>query len=162
MTECWSRFAPRSVMLRDPTVIAGWRLKTYEVNADIAGINWAEYSEGLTLAARVLPQPPTKSGRRGVGFIIAHPCQSHYYLIINWWDNQNELFSRVFVTERRAGAAWEPAGDRYSFCVWDIEIIWFERNLWIETMLSGRPPATERYLAEQLIRPVHTPDAATP
>lgn len=150
MKAVWQAYAPRSIVPRGARELAGWRMKTYEVNAAPAGANWADYAGGLALAEQILPQPPATAGRVGLGFLIAHPCPTHFYLIVNWWDNQNELFTRVFVTERNPGAGWLPAGERYSYCVWDLEILWFERNAWIKAMLSGDKPQPERYESEQL------------
>ena len=42
---------------------------------------------------------------------------------------------------------WRPAGVNESFCVWDLRVIWWEREAYVGTMLTGRANALESYLA---------------
>lgn len=137
MTALWKPFAPRSIVPRGVRELAGWQLKIYEVNAAPAGVDWNDLTDGLALAGAALPQPPVAKGRAGLGFLIIHPNVAFYYIILNWWDNENELFSRAFVTKRPPGAGWIAGADQHSFCVWDMEVMSFEREQWIATMLSG-------------------------
>lgn len=76
-------------------------------------------------------------------FIIFHQGESFPYLILAWWGNDNELFTSVSV---RAGEGWVEQADKYSFCVYDLEVFWAERNIFIETFYS-RTPSLERYQA---------------
>ena len=46
------------------------------------------------------------------------------------------MFTSVSVREN---GRWVEDSNRYSFCVWDLEIFWAERNIFIETMYSGDP-----------------------
>ena len=61
--------------------------------------------------------------------------------MLGWWERENELPIRVFV---RAADGWRPAADGESFCVWDLRVIWWEREAYVNTLLAGRPP--EEYL----------------
>ncbi|MBI3896922.1 MAG: hypothetical protein HY308_01340 [Gammaproteobacteria bacterium] len=58
------------------------------------------------------------------------------YLILAWWGNDNELFTSVSV-KTASGWAEDPA--RYSFCVFEMEIMWHERNFFIESVYCAAP-----------------------
>lgn len=69
-------------------------------------------------------------------FAILHDGESALYLVLAWWANGNELFTRVSV---RTPAGWQVDPNRYSFCLWDLEIMWFERTAFITHLYSGEP-----------------------
>jgi hypothetical protein len=73
---------------------------------------------------------------RTPAFCIFHEGASAPYLVLGWWGNDNELFTRVAVREPE-GWAIDPL--RYSFCLWDLEVMWHERLAFIETMYGGLP-----------------------
>lgn len=58
------------------------------------------------------------------------------YLVVAWWGNDNELFTSVSVTEE---GTWIEDPSRFSFCLWDLEVIWHERNSFVRHMYSGKP-----------------------
>ena len=92
-----------------------------------------------------LPEPPTAPGRPGLGFIIEHLATPLDYIVLCWWQNKNEMITRILV--REAGAPWRPTDGSESFCVWDLDIMWFERNAFIRTMLSLPEHDPAAYLA---------------
>jgi len=69
-------------------------------------------------------------------FAIFHEGETHQYLVLVWWGNDNEMFVSVSVREP---LGWIADQDKYSFCLWDLEIFWAERNIFIDTMYSGKP-----------------------
>ena len=69
------------------------------------------------------------------GFAIFHAGATMLYLVVCWWGNGNELFTAVSVRE---DGHWVEAPSRYSFCIWDLEVMWFERNSFIRHFYSGK------------------------
>ncbi|MNV22318.1 MULTISPECIES: hypothetical protein [Stenotrophomonas] len=88
-------------------------------------------------------------------FTIFHQGESRPYLILAWWGNDNELFTSVSV---QTGKEWVEQPDRYSFCLYDLEVFWAERNIFIETLYC-RTPSLERY---QMTRHPWSSDASDP
>ncbi len=76
-------------------------------------------------------------------FAIFHDGASLAYLVLAWWGNDNELFTSVSV---RTAAGWTEDPGRYSFCVYDLEVIWQERNFFVEC-IDGASPSLARYRA---------------
>jgi hypothetical protein len=60
------------------------------------------------------------------------------------FNRENELPTRVFV---RADDGFRPAMRGESFCVWDLRLIWSEREAYVATALAGRDGGIEAYLA---------------
>lgn len=148
MKLTWPAYRDRTIRPQGSTTIANWRLKVYDINCPNTPADPADYQGALNLLAALLPQPPVTRNRIGMGFIIAHPGAKMRYLVGCWWDNQNELVTRVFVCP--PGGEWQPAGDAYSFCVWDLEVMWFERNRWVDYVLTDGRRDPEGYMKMML------------
>lgn len=79
-------------------------------------------------------------------FVIFHDGADVAYLVLAWWGSDNELFTSVSA-QIESGWVEDPA--KYSFCIYDLEIIWQERNYFIESM-CGAKPDIERYREKRL------------
>jgi hypothetical protein len=69
-------------------------------------------------------------------FVIFHDGASAQYLVLAWWGNDNELFTSVSVN---TVSGWVEDPGRYSFCLWDLEVFWHERNFYIESIYCAQP-----------------------
>ncbi|OOG41440.1 hypothetical protein [Rhodanobacter sp. C05] len=76
-------------------------------------------------------------------FAIFHQGASFPYLILAWWGNDNELFNSVSVLSEQG---WVEQPQKYSFCVYDLEVFWAERNIFVDTVYCPAP-SLERYQA---------------
>lgn len=133
-------FASRAVTFAGHLETGAGHIKRYHIAAEPAKVDWARYTDAIrALCAEPCTRPV------GVGFVICHPASYLDYLVRILWGNANELFVTTFVRELEA-AAWQPAGDAYSWCVWDAEVIAHERAAFIETMMQPTP-SPEAYLA---------------
>jgi hypothetical protein len=106
-------------------------LKLYTISAKAEPVDHGPYLERLTDIKR-----QKKISSSIPAFAIFHDGATMQYLVVGWWMNENELFISVSVREE---AGWVEAPDKYSFCIWDLEIIWHERNSFIRHMYSGNP-----------------------
>lgn len=130
-------FAPRPIHFREIYEHNGWRFKVYDITCGDKPLAWEQYQHAIARASKDLPEQPQTKQRPGVGFIICHQGHSWHYLVVCWWDSENELVTRIFVQKSDEKDSWRKAGENQSICVWDIEILWFERNAYIETVLSN-------------------------
>lgn len=69
-------------------------------------------------------------------FAILHDGANCLYLILAWWGNDNELFTSVSVL---TPDGWMEDPARYSFCLFDLEVFWAERNFFIEHLYCSTP-----------------------
>ncbi len=147
-------FEPRPIRAEPVIELRGHRLKPYTVTLPGETLDEGVYAEGTRLAADALPEPVAARTRPGLGFLIRHQGldvggDRVHYLVLCWWDNTNELFTRTFIRGASTGHAWTDAAGRGAPCVWDLQIIWHERNAFIRHMLTGAPD-TASYLADTL------------
>lgn len=90
-----------------------------------------------------------------VGFAILHRCGSEFYfLLLQTWKNNNELWESVFA--RRSDAEPEFAEfsfdgtHRGTFCVWEMAAVAHEMQAWRRFLLSAREPKdVSAYLESQ-------------
>jgi hypothetical protein len=83
-----------------------------------------------------------------LGFTIAHDATTAGLGIVYWWANENEIHQRVFAAPQDDPGALEPADGTGMACVWELEVIDFERRAWHGDVL--RAGDTELYMARVL------------
>lgn len=86
---------------------------------------------------------------KGLGFVILHQCGSDFYfLIVNTWRGNNELWETVFYKDGEAMtdfALWPRDGmHKPSFCVWELMPVWQETKSWERFLISARDAAAAR------------------
>jgi hypothetical protein len=144
----YKRYAPRRVQFLGRAQPEGYRLKQYAITYGGGPFRESDFAVGLRFTFAALPRPAVTEARPGVGFAIAHQGNGADYVVLGWWDNENELPLRVVVRPQSPDGAWRPARDGESVCVWDLEVIRFERQAYVETVLSGG--TVEDYLQRRL------------
>ena len=71
--------------------------------------------------------------------------------LIYWWQDENELHQRIFVSPKGDPIAFEQVENQPAGCVWELAIVEFERRAWIEDVLANPGgPDFERYLKRRL------------
>lgn len=133
-TGMFQRYEPRSLAHLGNQQVAGYWLKTYAIVYGDGPMESDKFEPAWRFAEAGLPQPAVANGRPGVGFAIMHQGRTADYFILCWWDNENELPIRVFV---RDGQGWRPAAGSESICVWDLRVIWWEREAYVNSVLAG-------------------------
>lgn len=82
---------------------------------------------------------------RTAAFVIFHKGAGINYLVLAWWDNGNELFTSV---SAYVEGQWVTNPREHSFCLYDMEVMWRERTIYIET-IDCAEPSLERYRASR-------------
>jgi hypothetical protein len=100
---------------------------------------------GIALHDRV-PRPALAAATRRVahevvpdgafGFTIAHDAASAGLGIVYWWANENEIHQCVFASPLDDPGALQPADGPGMACVWELEVIDFERRAWLKEVLK--------------------------
>lgn len=127
----------------------GWTLKRYSVCHAGQTFDERRFSGGVDLALTALPRVSKTVERPGVGFLIQHQGKGIDYTVLAWWDRENELPLRVFVCDMPGSSDWRPARESESVCVWDLQVIWAEREAYVRTVLGdGVRDAVATYLSQ--------------
>lgn len=135
----------RPIRFEGTTVSNGWSLKRYSVRYGSGHLDRAAFDEALERALDTVPPPDADAGRPGLGFYIAHQGKTGDYGVLAWWNHENELPLSIQIRRSR-DEPWRPAVAGESICVWDLEVIWAEREAWVETMLGRGGPNPHAYL----------------
>ncbi len=147
-------FVPRRIQFRNLIALRDWRIKRYTITRSKVGdaTDWGEFVNGRELAAQTLPNPARTDERPGLAFIVEHRGADADYIVLCWWDRENELPTRVFVRDQHVEGGWHEATDGESFCVWDLQVIFFERNAYVGTPLAEEADesSVDAYLAMRL------------
>lgn len=72
-----------------------------------------------------------------LGFTIAHDAATAGLALVYWWANENEIHARFFAAPREDPGALEPYPGTGMSCVWELEIIDFERRAYLEDVLKN-------------------------
>jgi hypothetical protein len=147
-------YEPRHVRFIRREDVDGWRLKLYGIalNGKDPDPEFVEATRDL--AASVLPQPSTDD-RYGIGFATAHDATSLYIALIYWWESENELHQRIYVSPKDEPIAFTQVEHQPAGCVWELAVVDFERRSWLEDVLAHpNGPDVERYLERRLFEDV--------
>lgn len=148
-------YKPRHVRFIRREDVDGWRLKLYGIalNGKEPDPEFVEATRDL--AASILPQPPAGDAHYGVGFATAHDATSLFIALIYWWQSENELHQRIYVSPKGEPITFTPVENQPTGCVWELEIVDFERRAWLENVLANPGgPDLERYLERSFARDV--------
>jgi len=71
------------------------------------------------------------------GFTISHDARFAGLGLVYWWAHENEIHRAAYASPLGDPAALEPLHDTGMACVWELEVIDFERRAWLEDVLIG-------------------------
>jgi hypothetical protein len=83
----------------------------------------------LAAAVRALAEPGVP------GFTIAHDTASAGLGLVYWWANENEIHARFYSSPLDDPGNLAPYTGAGLSCVWELEVIDFERRAWLDDVL---------------------------
>lgn len=111
--------------------LGDWRLKVYGIGTHAPDARAEFVAATLDAAREALPDGG------GAGFVIAHDAKSAGLSLVYWWANENEIHGRFFASPLDDPAALVPDNGTGLACVWEMEVIDFERRAWLEHVLKN-------------------------
>jgi hypothetical protein len=148
-------YKPRHVNFIRREEVEGWQLKLYGIAVNGQEPRPAFVEATRDLAAQVLPQPAVGEDHYGVGFAIAHDARAVGIALVYFWKSENELHQRIYVSPKDDPAAFTPVDNQPAGCVWELEVVDFERRAWLEDVLSNpNCPDIDAYLERSFSRDV--------
>jgi hypothetical protein len=124
-----------------------WVFKLYSISASQQPCDEKLTDEAVAFLKKTLPCDTHSQGEHGVGFIIVHEALDGNYILASWWQGENMLTHYVYAADLENPYTFRSiAHTGIIACVWELEIIFFERNAWIDTALTGDHFWTENYI----------------
>ena len=152
MLQLIEPYRARSIRFLELWRHLGWRIKLYGIAYDREAPESNLVSAAKRVAADRLPQPAIGQGRYGVGFVGVHEGRGANFVFVDWWADENELHHHVYISRSDDAENLEYAAPSGPVaCVWDLGLIGFERDCWVDMILANpKGPDLEGYLARRL------------
>ncbi len=146
-----NEYKTRSTRFMGTISTNGWTIKVYGISIKNAPIpneliehakpnltKWLEKSNDY-------PLPTYK-----IATLIIHEGREGVFTLLNWWIDENMLQNHVYFSTYDKPEHFEYFSDRgIMCCVWELAVMWFERNAWIKHVLSkNSKPDFTAYLNE--------------
>jgi len=145
-------YTPRPIRFLELWEPGDWRVKAYGIayRGALPGVGLIDAAKAV--ARTRLPDPAVTSSRYGVGFMGVHEGRGTNFVFVDWWANENELHHHVYLSKAEAATELaEITATGLIACAWDLRVIGFERDAWVETVLANPAgPDLEAYLARRL------------
>ena len=152
MTPSFTPYAQRPIRFLELWRPAGWRIKVYGISYRRAAPRPALVEAAKATAAERLAAVGGSVRHYAVGFLGVHDGRTANFVFIDWWAEENELHHHVYVSPTDAPGRLDyvtPTG--LAACVWDLRVMAFERQAWLETVLKRAPaPDFDAYLQQRL------------
>lgn len=144
-----SAYKPRPVAFLKLWEEGPWRMKVYGIAYGRLRPEEGLVEHALRVASGVLA---AVRDHYGVGFIGVHQGKTGNFVFIDWWAQENELHHRVFVSAPETPLDFvETTALGPTACVWDLAVIHYEREAWVETVMKpGSYTGFDAYLARRL------------
>lgn len=129
------------------------------LNLSSAALKWYElYPTGTEITqkqiieARAFLEAQAKTGRLKLdgelGFVILHRAGDYLLLLLTTWRNINEMWESIYlknISQPGSYSALKFENDhKGTYCVWELGIIWHERNAWVRFIESARDDAAKQ------------------
>ncbi len=144
-------YRPRRIRFVRLEEAKGWRLKVYNILHHSKEPSEALLAAASDTALAFLPQPAAGPDRYGVGFLVVHQGSSYDFLTVAYWTYQTELRSQTYMRPSSGSYLLEPvSGSELSADVWDLRLLAFERDAWVDAALRPEHADLDGYLARTL------------
>jgi hypothetical protein len=146
-----STYQPRSIRFVELYEALGWRLKIYSILHSERILSQELLSTAKEMALAFFPQPAVTKNHYGVGFLSAHQGSSYDFVTTAYWSYETELRFQTYMRPSSDSFQLEAlTASELSNDVWDLKLMAFEREAWVESVLQSKKPDLEAYLEKRL------------
>lgn len=130
-------FKPRLISFIEVFNCNDWKIKLYTITYDSAAVS----TETINTVKSHLDKWLLKSQDYNlptykIATLIIHKWKGGHFVIIKWWIGENMMQILVFLATNKEPSNFKLYSDKgIVTCVWELEILWFERNAWVEEVL---------------------------
>jgi|TARA_R110002073_G_scaffold45053_2_gene124637 hypothetical protein len=119
-------------------------IKLYSITRDGSETPKDVISASVSLGRKYIGSDPLDAP---VGFVIAHVAREAVFYVVCWWNDENMLRTAVYRGSLEAPLVMESIADtNIVACVWELEIISFERDQWVDKVLKPKKLSLADYL----------------
>ena len=139
-------YRPRIVVDRGVWDLIVVKFKVYDLLAEGKTVTdgMIEVAE-VFLHEEVIPDVQSMGDSNGLGFVIIHTGDLGVTITAHWWAQGSVLCQRIYRRQYCDSAPLDTINRPAVACVWELEIITAEQDIWRETMMKPQPD-TSAYL----------------
>jgi hypothetical protein len=143
------RHGPKNVRPAAAFELGATVLKWYDL-----AVPGTTLDDGIRREAQAFLTRETDAGRLPVGddagFVILHLCgDSFYFLLVNLWRGDNELWEAAYTRDDGPFQVVRSAALKATYCVWELGAVLHEQQAWSRFLSSERTRADrEAYLGD--------------
>ncbi|MBE2216899.1 MAG: hypothetical protein IAE90_01770 [Ignavibacteria bacterium] len=148
-----TEYKKRPVRFIDLYETNGWKIKIYSIsvlNERVSQETIAQVKEQIPgwLKLSSIHQLETYN----IATLILHEGNEGVFALINWWIGENMLQHYVYFSAYENPGQFTLFSDKgITFCVWELAVMWHERNAWVEHVIKNSSrPDFEAYLSSVL------------
>lgn len=139
-------YRPRAFSNRGVWDLGAVTFKAYDLRAKGKSVTPEMIATADTfLRKEVLPAVAHMGENNGLGFVIIHPGDLGLTIAAHWWAQESVLCQRIYRRLYDSPAPLDTVNRPAVACVWELEIITAEHQIWRETMMTP-PPDTDAYV----------------
>ncbi|OJJ14447.1 hypothetical protein BKI52_42455 [marine bacterium AO1-C] len=146
-------YQTRKIAFRELLSIDDWQVKSYTITKHASfGAETAYQAAVSQLPQWLKMENSFNAEHQKMAFLIIHEGTEGVFVLINWWVGDNMLNSLIFMAHHEKPAAFEKiSGDGLMACVWELEVINYERMSWLTHVLKQpTEPSFENYLKDTI------------
>ncbi len=136
----FAKYSERLIRFLGLWEINGWMLKVYGISADrtlngLETIDSSMLAIGKEMASSVFTSEPTTNSY-SIGYVIFHEGRLANWIILDWWADEIQIRHQLYKSERANPGAFKRVTDNLVACIWELKVIEFERQAWIDHILK--------------------------
>jgi len=131
------RYRPRPVRFIELWDEGGWRLKVYGIAYDRQLPRPELVAAAKRVARERLAQSAEALHHYGVGFLGVHDGRGGNFIFLGIWADENELYQHVYASPKDQPGALSYVTTGLTACVWDLWVMGFERQAWVDSVLDN-------------------------
>lgn len=130
----------------------GWRVKIYSISVRSQVVNTTLTENAKQYLSQWLENISEKDDHINIATLILHEGNEGNFAIVSRWTGENMMQIHVyFSSEENSNSFSFFSGNGIVTCVWEMAVLWFERNAWVEHVLQkSAKPDYEKYLSQQM------------
>ncbi|WP_232667701.1 hypothetical protein [Pseudonocardia sp. TRM90224] len=129
--------------------VDGWRVKIYGITA-VGERPDPELVTAAKAVARDRLPTPTDGGRHGIAFLTVHQGAQSAWALVDWWVDGHLLHHHLYGSGDPSSFDLRPVTDGLTACTWELAVIGFERQVWLDTVYAADEPDIDAYLNTRL------------
>lgn len=147
-----TKYRTRPIRFLEVYEYKGWRIKIYSISMhrECVGNNRVVLAkQHIDTWLKNALHYPLETYK--LATLILHEGKEGCFVLINWWIDENMLQNHVYLIKDGDTQLVDYSSKGIMACVWELEVIWFERTKWIQYVLKKAPnPNYDKYLQQHL------------